>query len=222
MSFAIPFMDTSSAMSSSLTYLFNATVALFVMVDPFASIPLYLVLMERFSPKKIAYTRKKSVFVATGLLLMFAIAGAWVLRFFGISISALRIAGGILLLKISLEHLIGGHSDKMNHDEEDESLQRDDISVVPLAMPMLAGPGAISTVIVQSTRDGGGPFSLLLLLIAVIVVMWVSYLCLKSSQHLYRVLGRTGLNLLGRIMGILVAAIAVEFIVTGIRDAFSL
>ena len=216
MSFISSLLDTNTA--SSISYLFNTIVSIFVMVDPFAAIPVYLVLTERFTPQDVKKTRRKSVFVATGILLVFAIAGVWVLHFFGITIAALRIAGGILLLKISLESL-GGSTSKIKHDEEDESLHRDDISVVPLAMPMLAGPGAISTIVVQSTR-GTTFLNICFLLMSIVFVMWVTYLCLKSSQHLYRLFGKTGLNLLGRIMGILVAAIAIEFIITGIKDSF--
>lgn len=216
MSFLSALFEPSS--KSSVAYLFNTIVSIFVMVDPFAAIPVYLVLTERFTPLDVKKTRQKSVLVATGILLMFAITGVWVLHFFGITIAALRIAGGILLLKISLEHL-GGHPEKIKHDEEDESLHREDISVVPLAMPMLAGPGAISTIVVQSTR-GTNLLNICLLIISILFVMWLTYLSLKSSQYLYRLFGKTGLNLLGRIMGILVAAIAIEFIITGLKDSF--
>ncbi|MES2616159.1 MAG: NAAT family transporter [Bdellovibrionota bacterium] len=217
MHFASSLLEPNIAVWDSISYLFNTIVSIFVMVDPFAAIPIYLLLTQRYTPHDVKKTRQKSVLVATGILLVFAIAGVWVLHFFGISIAALRIAGGILLLKISLEHL-GGHPEKIKHEEEDESLHRDDISVVPLAMPMLAGPGAISTIVVQSTR-GTTILNACLLLVAIIFVMWLTYLCLKSSQHLYRLFGKTGLNLLGRIMGILVAAIAIEFIITGLKDS---
>lgn len=203
---------------SPISYVFNTIVSIFVMVDPFAAIPVYLVLTERFTPVDVKKTRRKAILVATGILIAFALIGVAILNFFGISIDALRIAGGILLLKISLESL-GGNVEKIKDDEESESLHRDDISVVPMAMPMLAGPGAISTIVVQSTR-GNTWANMGLLLLAILVVMSATYFCLKSSQHLYRVLGKTGLNLLGRIMGILVAAIAIEFIITGLKDAF--
>jgi multiple antibiotic resistance protein len=206
--------------SSTISYLFNTIVSIFVMVDPLAAIPVYLVLTERFTPLDVKKTRRKSVIVATGILLAFALIGVWILNLFGISIDALRIAGGILLLKISLEQLGGGSPTKIKKDETNESLHRDDISVVPLAMPMLAGPGAISTIVVQSTR-GTNFLNILALSFSIIFVMWLSYVCLKFSQYLYQLMGKTGLNLLGKIMGILVAAIAIEFIITGIRDVFS-
>ncbi|KAB8033361.1 NAAT family transporter [Fluviispira multicolorata] len=218
MSFISLLMEQNSTIGTSITYLFNTFVSVFVMVDPFAAIPVYLLLTERFTPADVKKTRRKSILVASAILLTFAITGMGVLNFFGISISALRIAGGILLLKFALEHL-KGDSEKIRGDEEDESLTKDDISIVPLAMPLLAGPGAISTIVVQSTR-GQNWIDFILLLIAIVLVMWVTSLTLKSSQYLFRLLGKTGLNLMGKIMGILIAAIAVEFMITGLRDSF--
>ena len=112
-----------------------------------------------------------------------------------------------------------GSSEKIKHEEEDESKLRDDISIVPLAMPLLAGPGAISTIVVQSTVAHNALYYCLLV-VAIVMVMLVTSLTLNYSQYLFRLLGKTGLNLLGRIMGILIAAIAIEFVITGFRDAF--
>lgn len=219
MSFYNAFLENTPAhYSSSIAYLFNTFVSVFVMVDPFAAIPVYLVLTERFTQIEVKKTRRKAILVASCILLSFAITGMSVLNFFGISMPALRIAGGILLLKFALEQMKGS-PEKIKHEEEDESLHRDDISIVPLAMPMLAGPGAISTIVVQSTR-ATQILNFTLLIVAIFLVMWISALILNSSQYLYRLLGKTGLNLLGRIMGILIAAIAIEFIITGMRESF--
>jgi multiple antibiotic resistance protein len=208
----------NSTVGASISYLFNTFVSVFVMVDPFAAIPVYLLLTERFTPSDVKKTRRKSVFVAASILLVFAVTGMGVLNLFGISISALRIAGGILLLKFSLDHMMGS-SEKIRHVEEDENKLKDDISIVPLAMPLLAGAGAISTIVVQSTK-ANNVLNFCLLILAIILAMWVTSLTLKYSQYLYRLLGKTGLNLMGRIMGILIAAIAIEFVITGLREAF--
>ena len=218
MDFIAFLMDQNSTMGASISYLFNTFVSVFVMVDPFAAIPVYLLLTERFTPSDVKKTRRKAVVIASSILLVFAITGMGVLNLFGISISALRIAGGILLLRFALEHMMGS-SEKIKHEEEDESKLKDDISIVPLAMPLLAGPGAISTIVVQSTK-ANSILNFCLLILAIVLVMWVTSLTLKSSQYLFRLLGKTGLNLMGRIMGILIAAIAIEFVITGLRDAF--
>lgn len=218
MNFLFDFFSSQGHIWKHIAYLFNTFVSLFVMVDPFAAIPIYLILTERYTPVEVVKVRRKATYVATGILILFAISGLSVLKFFGISIASLRIAGGMLLLKFSIEHM-SGHPQKINHAEEDESLQRNDISIVPLSMPLLAGPGAISTTVVQSTH-ATSLLNICLLILAIGLVMWTSYLTLKSSQYLYRWLGQTGLNLLGRIMGIIVAAIAIEFILTGLKDVF--
>lgn len=217
MNFVHYFLDHKDLISSSLSYMFNTFVSVFVMVDPLAAIPIYLILTERFTTDGVRDIRRKGVIVATSILFMFALTGMGILNFFGISMAALQIAGGILLLMFSIEHMSG--PEKINHEEEDEGLHRDEISVVPLAMPLLAGPGAISTIVVQSTRATNS-LNLALLIITICIVMYVTYVILKFSRYLYKLLGKTGLNLIGRIMGILVAAIAIEFVITGLRDVF--
>lgn len=217
MNFVNYFLDHKELILSSLSYMFNTFVSVFVMVDPLAAIPIYLILTERFTIEGVRDIRRKGVIVATSILFIFALTGMGILNFFGISMAALQIAGGILLLMFSIEHMSG--PEKINHEEEDEGLHRDEISVVPLAMPLLAGPGAISTIVVQSTRATNS-LNLALLIITICIVMYVTYVILKFSRYLYKLLGKTGLNLIGRIMGILVAAIAIEFVITGLRDVF--
>jgi multiple antibiotic resistance protein len=218
MDFITFLMDQNSAIGAAFKYFSVTFTSIFVMVDPFAAIPVYLLLTERFTPSDVKKTRRKALIIASSILLVFALTGMGVLNLFGISISALRIAGGILLLKFALEHMMGS-PEKIKHEEEDESKLKDDISIVPLAMPLLAGPGAISTTVVQSTQANNVPY-FILLIAAILLVMWVTALSLRFSQYLFRLLGKTGLNLMGRIMGILIAAIAIEFIITGLRDSF--
>lgn len=204
--------------STYATYLFGTFVSLFVMVDPFAVIPLYLVLTERFTQKDAAKIRTQAILVALALVLAFALIGVTILNFFGISISALRIAGGLLLLKLGLEQVEGTFA-KIDSAEEYESLHRDNIAVVPLAMPMLAGPGALSTVVVNASRANNW-VEYAFLIFTIVLVFLVSDLILRASRYFYKVLGKTGINLLGKIMGVLVVSIAIEFIITGLRDVF--
>ncbi|MBX9702892.1 MAG: MarC family protein [Silvanigrellaceae bacterium] len=200
-----------------LKTLFNTFVAIFVMVDPFAAVPIYLVLTERFTPLETLRIRRKAVFIAGGILLVCAVTGMGVLNFFGISIPALRISGGILLLKLAFEQMKG--EDKIKEDEKAEGLQREDISVVPLAMPLLAGPGAISTVIVESAAVKS-LLNFSFVILSIVLAMLVSYYTIKSSLALNRYLGRTGLNLLGKLVGILIAGIAIQFILIGLKESF--
>lgn len=196
----------------------HTMIAVFVMVDPFAAIPIYLSLTKSLSHKDTLHTTRRCSFIALGILIFFAITGVGLLNFFRISLAALRIAGGLLLLKFAFEQM-QGNAQKIKQDEENESLRRDNIAVVPLAMPLIAGPGAISTVIVQSS-NATNLVSFIVFILGIGLVILASYFILRSSRHLFKILGQTGLNLLDKLMSIIVAAIAIQFILTGIAETF--
>jgi len=189
--------------------------ALFAIVDPIAVIPIYLSLTDRYSKQEKLYIGLKACLIATLVLCVFAITGEGLFRLFGISMDAFRIAGGILLLMLGIDQL-GAHRERVKTEEENESFAREDISIFPLATPLLAGPGAISTVVLQSSQVSGIGQTILLLL-AIATVFFVSFFFLRSAPHLYRVLGKTGINLVTRIMGIILTAIAVQFIIDGLK-----
>ena len=131
---------------------------------------------------------------------------------------AFQIAGGLLLLLMGIEQLHGSHN-KVKREEKEEGLHKEDISVFPLATPLLAGPGAIATVVLQS-NEAKSVQHVGVLVLSIIGAMLASYATLKSGTYLFRVLGKTGLNLLTRIMGILLTAIAVQYIANGILEMF--
>ena len=211
-------LDPNLTLLAMLQTFFHSFISVFVMVDPFAAIPIYLVLTKPLSKADTIQVTKFAVFIALGILTFFALTGLGLLNFFRISLPALRIAGGLLLLKFAFEQMSGGQH-KIKQSEEDESLQRHSIAVVPLAMPLLAGPGAISTVIVQSS-NAHNLITFIIYVLAICAVMFASYYTLRSSRHLFKLFGQTGINLLDKLMGILVAAIAIQFILTGIRETF--
>lgn len=188
--------------------------ALFAIVDPVAVIPVFLGLTDRYSTTERAVVSMKSCAIATAILAVFAISGEGIFHLFGISIPAFRIAGGILLLLLGIDQL-GAHRERVKTEEENESFAREDISIFPLATPLLAGPGAISTVVLQSSQMNG-PVQNILFLLAIASVFAASFFLLKSAPHLYRILGKTGINLVTRIMGIILTAIAIQFIIDGI------
>ncbi len=205
---------------NELGYLLNTFIAVFVIVDPFAVVPVYLSLTDRFSPASVTLIRRKATLIAFGILVTFAISGLWVFNLFGITLPAFQIAGGILLLLLGIAQLHGNRP-RVKQEETDESLERDDVSVFPLGTPLLAGPGAISTVVLYSTqsetalRIGG-------LVVAIFLAMTGSYLVLKSAHYLFKILGRTGLNLVTRLMGLILTAVAIQFILNGLRGALTL
>lgn len=205
-------------MMEYVTYLFNTFVSVFVIVDPFAVVPVYISLTDRFSPPALVKIRRKATLVALGILVVFAISGMTVFNIFGITLPAFQIAGGILLLNFGLAQL-GADRTRVKEEEKDESLSREDISIFPLATPLLAGPGSISTVVLQSSQTSKDPIKLALLVVSIGAALGASHLVLKSAPHLYRILGKTGLNLMTRIMGLILCALAVQFVLNGIASA---
>ncbi len=193
--------------------------ALFAIIDPFAVIPVLLTLTERYRPAERLLVIRKSVLIAMAILMVFAISGEGIFRLFGISIPAFRIAGGILLLKLGIEQL-GAQRERVKSEEEDESFERNDISIFPLATPLLAGPGAISTVVLQAGQ-AQGVLGVIGFLITIVLVFIAVYFLLASAPTFYRLLGKTGLNLVTRIMGIILTAIAVQFIIDGLMSVWN-
>ncbi len=198
---------------------FSSFTALFAIVDPFALIPVFLSMTDRFTPDERKTVCLKSSLVATGILLAFAIAGERIFNLFGISIPAFQIAGGILLLRFGIAEL-SADRERLKREEESESYERQDISIFPLATPLLAGPGSISTVVIRASQSKGW-LEEVILIVSVISVFVVTYFLLRSAPYLYRILRRTGLNLLTRIMGIILTAIAVQYIINGLTTVWN-
>jgi multiple antibiotic resistance protein len=196
--------------------LFAATfVSIFVIVDPFGILPVYLTITQRFGiDDRLTICRRASI-IAAAFLVAIAFTGDFLFRIFGITIPAFQIAGGLLLLVLAMEQLNAGRS-RVRGDEEQESRDRDDVSIFPIATPLLAGPGAISTIVLLASKNG--TFSeRLILASAILSVFGLSYVILRHGQILFKLLGKTGLNLLTRVMGIILAAVAIQFVIDGIR-----
>lgn len=160
----------------------------------------------------------RGVLVALGILLFFAVLGNVILDIFGITIPALRTAGGILLLLIAIDMVFARHSGGTGttDEEEIEARQSHDISVFPLAMPLMAGPGAISAVILLTT-GARSDLEFWLVLAAIVVILALCWLTLLIAIPIQRLLGLTGLSVVSRIVGILLAALAVQFVFDGIK-----
>ncbi len=202
-------------LQQELTYIFNAFVAIFVIVDPFAVIPVYMSLTQDIhNPKEHNHVRLKASLIALAILCTFAASGMAIFRVFGITLPAFQIAGGILLLKFGLAQL-SDNRNRVSSEEKIESIDRDDISVFPLAIPLLAGPGSISTVVLYSSK-AASDIRIISLLLAITLAILCCFLILKMSNLLYKILGKTGLNLLTKLMGILLTAIAIQFIINGL------
>ncbi len=189
-------------------------------VNPISAMPIYLSLTARKTPLERRQTALTTAFAVAMVLLVALLAGEPILRFFGIGLPAFRVAGGLLLLLMGIS-MLRVSDDRSRHTPEEnaESHDKESVAVVPLAMPLLAGPGAISTTIVYAHRD----LSLNHYVLFVTVIVSVSalvWLTLLLAPRIVAIMGQTGMNVVTRVMGLLLTSIAVEFIANGTRELF--
>jgi multiple antibiotic resistance protein len=195
-------------------------IALFAILTPFAAIPIYLGLTEGRSDAFRARTADTAALTVLCVLVFTAFAGDVVLRLVGTSLDSFRVGGGIVLLLMALSMLSAEVSRvQQTPGEKDEAEHRQAIGVVPLGVPLLAGPGSISAVIIQMQR-GEGLAHQALITASIVVVCFLLWGSLRLAAPIGARLGRTGLNIVNRLFGLLLAAIAVEIIATGLRHLF--
>ncbi|HXX31996.1 MAG TPA: MarC family protein [Myxococcaceae bacterium] len=209
-------------MNDLVTFSLVALSAVFFVVDPLGVVPIFLAVTAGDSPEKMRSTARRASLTAFGLLTFFALFGTLLFKVAGISLGAFRVAGGILLLITGLDMLRARPSElKTSPEEEAEATRKEDVAIVPLAVPLLAGPGAIATVMVLMSR-GKGILVAVPVLLAVSVTCIASYLILRAASLVLRVLGQSGVSILQRVMGLILAAIAVQFVAEGVRELFNL
>ncbi|MDE3054012.1 MAG: MarC family protein [Gemmatimonadota bacterium] len=198
--------------------LITLTSVLFI-VDPIAAVPSYLVITQNESPAERKRTALRACVAMALLLVVFAAAGRFIFQAFGITLPAFRIAGGLILWLVALDMVRAQRSTHEGKEELSEGQVKEDVAVTPLAIPVLAGPGAISTVMVLAGEIRSVVHGLVVYG-AIVVTAIVSYVTLRLGERLIEILGQTGIRVMTRIMGLLLAAVATQFIVTGIRDSF--
>ncbi|WP_108461816.1 MarC family protein [Devosia naphthalenivorans] len=202
------------------TTFFVAFATLFATVGVADIAFIFAALTKRNTAKERFAFATRGVLIATGILLLFAVLGNPILEVFGITIPALRTAGGLLLFLIAIDMVFARHSGGTGttDEEEVEARQRDDIAVFPLAMPLLAGPGAISAVILLTTGTTSTA-EFWAVLVAIVVILFLAWLTLLVAIPIQRLLGVTGLAVVSRVVGILLAALAVQFVFDGVRTS---
>ena len=197
---------------------FLASLATIVsVVDPVGIAPLFLALTPQIVPSERNRAMLRATVVAAVVLYAFAAGGRTLLSSLGITVPAFSIAGGILLLLIAVDMLFARRSrTRETPEEEAEALKSSDVSVFPLAIPILSGPGAIATVVLYMSQAGTDFWKVAAVLAAILVSLVASYLSMRLSALLLRVLGETGVHVVGRVMGIVLAALAVQFVLNGV------
>ena len=198
-------------------FLVTVYVAVFSVLNPIGAIPTLISLTTNYTPEERRKVIERSITVAGGVIIGFMFIGVYIFDVLGISISDFELAGGVLLFKVAFDMLQGKTSNtKLTADEEKESLSKDEIGVVPLGMPLLAGPGTITTTMIYFNLRSTGLEDKIMVFIAVILVIISAFIVLRFSTLLFRRLGRTGSMIISRVMGLLLAAIGVEFMANGI------
>lgn len=196
-----------------IPFLIYAFTSVFTIVNPIGGMITFISLTEGMGAAERKKVAKRSVAIACILAIIFALVGELILRFYNVTVDALRVAGGILLFIVAL-NMLQARSSKVTQAELKDADQREDISVFPVATPLLTGPGAMTTVIV-TIRTAQTVELKLVAIIAIILTFVVTYIFFRFSDRIHNVLGVTGSLVLTRVMGLLLAAIAVNFVSTG-------
>ncbi|TPW13532.1 MAG: Multiple antibiotic transporter [Halothiobacillaceae bacterium] len=195
-------------------------VGLLAIINPFGVIPIFI---SMTAGETISQRRQTINVVAIGVAIILLVAlffGESLLQFFGITIDSFRVGGGILVLLMAIAMLHAKTSPIRQTDEEaDESIEKESVAIVPLAMPLLAGPGAISTVILAAHK-GSGMAHYMIIALGMILLSLIVWAVLRLSPWIAGRIGATGINIFTRIMGLILTAIAVEFIASGLKGLF--
>jgi multiple antibiotic resistance protein len=208
------------ALNDYVTYFIYAFASIFVIVNPLEATIVFISLTSgmKTDEKKKIYWRTTTV--AFTIALLFAVAGDLVLRFFGITVDSLRVAGGVLLFLVAIDMLRGvRRQKKITEAELRDANMREDVSIFPLATPLLTGPGAITTVVVLM----GAAITLsqkAMVLAALIATFLATYFILRFSEYIDQALGITGIMVMTRIMGLILGAIAVNFVAVGVWNLY--
>lgn len=204
--------------SALLAFGLSSLTTIFFVVDPPGVLPLFLTMTKGDTPEHRRRTARRACITAGTALALFAAAGGVFFQHLGISLGAFKVAGGILLFLLAVDLLRATPSRQRTTPEETlEGAEMQDVSVFPLGIPMLAGPGAIATVMVLMAR-ADTVLQRGLVFLSIAFTLGIAWILLLGANRIERTLGRTGINVLHRIMGLILAATAMQFVIDGIRD----
>ena len=212
--------NPASAIEHSIYVRFSllALSSIFFLVDPFAALPTFLGVTAGYDASRRVRTARKASLTAFVILSVFAFAGQFIFRLFGITLPAFEIAGGIILLLIGLDMLEAKRSPTQETNPETvAAAEKDDVGIVPMGIPMLAGPGSIATVMVL-VGQAQTHWQMVAIIGAIAITAAVCFLVLGSATRVAAMLGETGIRILVRIMGLLLVALAVQYFVNGLQD----
>jgi multiple antibiotic resistance protein len=204
--------------SSYVKFSLLALSSIFFLVDPFAAIPSFIAITVGVEPTRRRGMARKAAITCFIVLISFALAGQFIFNLFGIKLPAFEIAGGLILMLIGIDMMEAKRSPTQESQAETEdAASREDAGIVPLGIPMLAGPGAISSVMVL-VGEAPNHWQMLAIIGSIAITAVVSYFVLSGADRIRIFLGETGIRILVRIMGLLLVALAMQFFVNGLTD----
>jgi multiple antibiotic resistance protein len=204
-------------MDSVAQFALLALTSVLFIVNPIAVIPTYLVITQKETSGQRAATARRACISAACILIAFAAGGSHIFRIFGITMDSFRIAGGFILWVVAMGMLHGQRSTQESASDIAEGSAKEDVALTPLAMPMLAGPGAISTIMVLASQASSMP-QYIAVYASIVITMAIAWIVLRVGERLVMRIGETGIRVMTRIMGLLLAAIAVQFVIEGAHD----
>ncbi|MDH5527641.1 MAG: MarC family protein [Nitrospirota bacterium] len=197
-------------------------VTFLVVLDPLGMVPIFWAITHQVAPVHRRHIAVQGVFTATLILIAFAFVGRGFMELFGITLPAFQIAGGILLFLLSMDMIFARQSGlrSTTDSEQEEALHKSDVAIFPLAFPLIAGPGAMTTVLLFSDRSEGtlrfiGTIGIMLFVLGLVL------LCLLAANRIMRRMGETGTNAVSRLLGLILAALSVQYVVDGIHGSFA-
>lgn len=209
----------------SFEFALSAFATIFAIVNPIGNIPIFEAVTMGYSRELKKRVIRKICTVTTGVLFVFAIFGQWIFSLYGITIPAFKIAGGLLLFSVAFSMMHGQRSRaKISDEDQEEAMAKEVVGIVPLGIPMFAGPGAITTVMIfvsEAMKSNDMIVDMFSIFISIILTVIISYLLLTYSEPLFRRMGRSGAMAFSRIMGLLLAAVAVNFIISGVFQSIN-
>jgi len=195
-------------------------VTVFALVDPIGTLPFFVSLTEGFEAKDRQAVLGRAVITLGVVLTTFALVGRFLFLAFGFTLAAFEVAGGILLFLVAYDMLRGEVTRTKLSPSDDDASRRTDVGIVPLGIPLLAGPGAISTVMIYEGNAGSDPFIIVATFVATGIVTVLTYFIFRYGQRILRSVGRVGVMAMTRVLGLMLAAVGVQFVANGILGLF--
>ncbi len=205
-------------MTGTAQFAFVTFTSILFLVDPIAVVPAYLAFVQGEDAERRKATARAACVAAAITLLVFALSGDVILKMFGVTLAAFRIAGGFILWLVAMDMLRAKRSTQEGTEELMEGHQKEDVGITPLGIPMLAGPGAMSTVMVLGSQ-ASSTTSKLIVHGSIVVTMLISWVMLRLADRVIARLGESGIRVATRVMGLLLAAVAVQFVMSGAQEA---